>query len=260
MAPFGSALVASAFEIGCVCSKKNAGAGRYCLLFTCVCLGCAAQSVGPKLSAEDSGAHPYPPHWWEPIPEDGAASWEILPQAAGPGEVILSKRNELGLLSNFAATPFVFRGRRYQSLEGFWQMMKYPEDASDPRATFPGIEWRHSREEVAQMVGFEAKAAGDLGSEGMRLMGINWVTFEGRRMQYRTQERRVHYQVIVQATRAKIRQNPRVREVLRSTGDLVLRPDHRRPPDTPPAWRYDEILMSIRDAPEGSGEAKTGSR
>src|SRR5260221_974694 len=37
------------------------------------------------------------------------------------------KRNELGLLSNFAPTPFTFRGQRYASLEGFWQMMLYPE-------------------------------------------------------------------------------------------------------------------------------------
>ena len=32
-------------------------------------------------------------------PRHEAASWESLPQDAGPGEVILSKRNELGLLS-----------------------------------------------------------------------------------------------------------------------------------------------------------------
>jgi len=37
--------------------------------------------------------------------------------------------NELGLLSNFAPTPFVFHGQRYASVEGFWQMMKYPEGA-----------------------------------------------------------------------------------------------------------------------------------
>jgi hypothetical protein len=34
---------------------------------------------------------------------EGAPEWEILLQVAGPVEVILSKRNELGLLSNFAA-------------------------------------------------------------------------------------------------------------------------------------------------------------
>ncbi|HME09543.1 MAG TPA: hypothetical protein VKG25_20965, partial [Bryobacteraceae bacterium] len=79
-------------------------------------------------------AQPYPAHWWTPIPENEKAVWEILPQAAKPGEVILSKRNELGILSNFAATPFTFRNHRYASVEGFWQMMLYPEGPRDPRA------------------------------------------------------------------------------------------------------------------------------
>ncbi len=62
----------------------------------------------------------YPAHWWTPVVDPNKPDWEILPQEAGPGEVILSKRNELGLLSNFAPTPFVFHGKRYASLEGFW--------------------------------------------------------------------------------------------------------------------------------------------
>jgi len=89
-------------------------------------------------STENSG---YPAHWFAPVNDANKPDWEILPQAAGPGEVILSKRNELGLLSNFAPTPFTYRGVRYASLEGFWQMMKYPEGADDPRAKFPGLEW-----------------------------------------------------------------------------------------------------------------------
>ena len=88
----------------------------------------------------------YPAAWWMPVPKEGAPAWEILPQEAGPGEVILSKRNELGLLSNFAATPFTFHGKRYASLEGFWQMMKYPEAADDPRAKFPGVDWKFTRD------------------------------------------------------------------------------------------------------------------
>src|SRR5580700_8789769 len=102
------------------------------------------------LTACDSTSQ-YPAHWWQPVSPEGAPAWEILPQAAGPGEVILSKRNELGLLSNFAPTPFIFHGKRYASLEGFWQMMKYPEDSSDPRATFPGVQWTFTREQVAQL-------------------------------------------------------------------------------------------------------------
>jgi tRNA dimethylallyltransferase len=47
--------------------------------------------------------------WWAPVPEANKPDWEILPQAAKRPEVILSKRHELGILSNFAATPFMLR-------------------------------------------------------------------------------------------------------------------------------------------------------
>src|SRR5436190_8024121 len=127
----------------------------------------------------------YPARWWTPVASDGAPAWEILPQEAKPGEVILSKRNELGLLSNFAPTPFTFRGQRYASLEGFWQMMLYPEGPDDPRGKFPSLEWKYTRDQVAQMVSFEAKRAGDLGEENMKKMGISWVSFEGKRFEYK---------------------------------------------------------------------------
>jgi hypothetical protein len=128
-------------------------------------------------SADRAG---YPAHWWTPVPKEGAPAWETLPQEAGPGEVILSKRHELGLLSNFAPTPFTYRGRRYASLEGFWQMMLYPENADDPRATHPGLEWKHTRDQVAQMTSFEAKRAGDLAEENMRKIGASASTIDRR--------------------------------------------------------------------------------
>src|ERR1044071_9899226 len=86
----------------------------------------------------------YPAHWWTPVLDPNKPDWEILPQEAGPGEVILAKRNELGLLSNFAPTPFVFHHKHYASLEGFWQAMLYPEGPNDPRAKFPGLEWKYT--------------------------------------------------------------------------------------------------------------------
>jgi predicted NAD-dependent protein-ADP-ribosyltransferase YbiA (DUF1768 family) len=190
----------------------------------------------------------YPSHWWCAVPREGTPAWEILPQDAGPGEVILSKRNELGLLSNFAATPFTFNGQRYASLEGFWQMMKYPEGPDDPRATFPGPKWSLTRRQVAQLTGFEAKRAGTLGEENMRRMGIDWVSFEGTRFAYKPATPGEHYRLIVAATWEKVRQNPKVREVLLATGDLALKPDHHQEPDAPAAWRYYEILMQIRAA------------
>jgi predicted NAD-dependent protein-ADP-ribosyltransferase YbiA (DUF1768 family) len=188
----------------------------------------------------------YPAYWWTAVSEVGKPDWEILPQAAGLGEVILSKRNELGLLSNFAATPFTYRGKRYASLEGFWQMMLYPEGPNDPRARFPTIDWKHARAEVAQMTAFEAKAAGTLAEENMKRMGITWATFEGKRFTYRSSTPALHYKLIVDATWEKLRQNPEVKRVLMSTGELILKPDHHEEENAPPEWRYYEIWMQIR--------------
>jgi predicted NAD-dependent protein-ADP-ribosyltransferase YbiA (DUF1768 family) len=188
----------------------------------------------------------YPPRWWASVAKEGAPAWEILPQEAGPGEVILSKRTELGLLSNFAATPFTFRGKRYASLEGFWQMMKYPESKNDPRAKVNGIEWKYTRAQVAQMSSFEANQAGALANANMKMMGITWVSFEGRRLEYRPASPGEHYKLIVAATREKVKQNPEVKKVLLATGGLILKPDHHQEANAPAAWRYYEILTQIR--------------
>jgi predicted NAD-dependent protein-ADP-ribosyltransferase YbiA (DUF1768 family) len=188
----------------------------------------------------------YPAKWFEPVNDPNKPDWEILPQEAQAGEVILSKRNELGILSNFAPTPFEFGGERYASLEGFWQMMLYPAYSKDPRVKFPGVEWKYTREQVAQMTGFEAKAAGTLAEENMKKMGIDWASYHGIRFQYRSAAPADHYQLILGATRAKVEQNAEVKRVLLATGDLVLRPDHHEEPNAPPEWHYYELLMQIR--------------
>jgi predicted NAD-dependent protein-ADP-ribosyltransferase YbiA (DUF1768 family) len=199
----------------------------------------------PQKAVAKSPPH-YPAHWREPVSKEGAPDWEIMPQEAKSGEVILSKRKELGLLSNFAATPFEYHGRRYASLEGFWQMMKFPEGPDDPRAKFPGLKWNFERDAVGQMTGFEAKRAGDVGSRNMQKMGIDWVTFESKQMPYKPKEPGEHYRLIEDATRAKVDQNPEVKRVLLATGDLILKPDHKQEKDAPAAWRYYDILMKIR--------------
>jgi hypothetical protein len=213
-------------------------------LLVLIIISLLAQSSGlPQTIQRDPR---YPAHWWTPVSDPNKPSWEILPQEAGPNEVILSKRNELGLLSNFAATPFTYRGKRYASVEGFWQMMLYPEGPDDPRARFEGIEWKYTREQVAQMTAFEAKSAGTLAYAHMKRMGIEWVSFEGKRFPYHSSTPGEHYSLIIDAMWAKVRQNPRVREVLLSTGDLTLKPDHYGEPNAPPEWRYFEIWMEIR--------------
>jgi len=235
-------------KVNCLRLMISSPISSFALLTSVVfLLGCQSPQSVKRTTAELLAARAnYPAHWWTPVPTNGAPAWEILPQAAGPGEVILSKRNELGLLSNFAATPFTFHGQRYASLEGFWQMMKYPEGPDDPRAKFPGVQWNYTREQVAQLTSFDAKHAGDLGEKNMQAMGITWVTFEGRRMEYKPKTPGEHYHLIVEATREKVRQNPEVKKVLLSTGDLILKPDHHQEPDAPAAWHYFDILMQIR--------------
>lgn len=203
-------------------------------------------AVSASAACRGDGRTGYPAVWWQEVTRDGAPDWEILPQDAGPCEVILSKRNELGILSNFAATAFHLGGVRYASVEGFWQMMKYPEGADDVRANVPGIVWPKTRDEVGQLSAFEAKDAGNVGSKAMTILGINWVTYQGRQLPYRIAERGEHYKLIVAAMRAKLDENPEVKAMLLKTGDLTLMPDHRQDPVTSPAWKYFEIWTEIR--------------
>jgi predicted NAD-dependent protein-ADP-ribosyltransferase YbiA (DUF1768 family) len=196
---------------------------------------------------------PYPNVWWAAVPEKDAASWEILPQRAKYGEVILSKRTELGILSNFAATPFTFRGKRYASVEGFWQATKYPEILKDSKGAqiedkrvSSRVTWPHTRSEVEGMTAFEAKRAGDLASENMTKLGIDWVSFAGKKMTYKQTGESEFYLLIVEAMKAKLEQNPPVKKILEATGSLVLRPDHVPGPAELKAWQYHDIWMSLR--------------
>lgn len=191
----------------------------------------------------------YPKEWWEPVPREQAASWEVLPQDAGPGEVILSKRNELGILSNFAPTPFDYRGKRYGSVEGFWQSTKYPEGPNDPRLRDPRgrpVVWPYTRDQVAAMTAFDAKSAGSEAGKIMRELGITWVTVEGQRMEYLENAKGAFYQHILAVEWAKLNQNANVREVLLKTKGLRLLPDHHQSATSAPAWKYYDIWMEIR--------------
>lgn len=185
----------------------------------------------------------YPEHWWAEVPREGAPSWEVLPQDAGPGEVILSKRNELGILSNFAATPFELDGAHYASVEGFWQMMKYPENSDDPRSV---LSYPFTREEVSSMTAFTAKDAGKIGEQKMKELGIDWVTYRGERMVYCSLEAGLHYELIKKAMWEKVKQNPEVKRILLLTGDLILKPDHHSEGCQAPEWKYYELWMEIR--------------
>jgi predicted NAD-dependent protein-ADP-ribosyltransferase YbiA (DUF1768 family) len=207
-----------------------------------------AASASPSVAELASSRAAYPASWFAPLPAgEKPASWEITPDKAGPGQVILSKRTELGCFSNFAATPFELDGKRYASLEGFWQSLYYPEGDDDARAKLR--EWKHARADVEKMTAFTAKRAGDEAKKVFERAGaVPWMSYRGRKFEPRGSEedRKFHLELIERATRAKVDQNPAVRDLLLGTGDLELRPDHNPSKDATPAHHYFEILMRIR--------------
>lgn len=187
----------------------------------------------------------YPAHWWGEVRDPQKPSWEILPQAVRFPDVILSKRNELGLLSNFAPTPFDYKGKSYGSVEGFWQATKFPENSKDARWALAS--WPFSREQVEKMDGFAAKKAGDYASEVMKKNGIDWVSFQGEKMKYKQEGQSPFYLLIQDVSLAKLKQNQKVKETLIATGSLRLLPDHESKDSHLLAWRYYDTFMGFRD-------------
>ncbi len=207
-----------------------------------------ATPSSPSVAELASARAAFPADWFAPLGEHDKppASWEITPDKAGPGEVILSKRTELGCFSNFATTPFELDGKRYASIEGLWQSLYYPEGGDDPRAKLG--EWKHTRADVEQMTAFTAKKAGDEAKKLLEKKGKPWMSYKGKKFEPHGSEedQKYHLALIERATRAKIDQNPAARDLLLRTGDLKLRPDHNPSKDATPAHYYFEILMRIR--------------
>lgn len=204
----------------------------------------AACSLTQKASENE-----YPAHWWQPVPEKEVASWEIPPQAANreAGEVVLSKRTELGQFSNLPAASFVLDGVEYASVEALWQSMKYPEDQGDERLQDSTIVWPYTRAEVTKLSGFPAKKAGDRANENMKKLGIRWVSYQGKKIEYNGADKALHYDIILRASRAKVAADPKLQKLLLSTGDLKFLPDHKQGENPSPAYLYHKIYMKIRD-------------
>jgi predicted NAD-dependent protein-ADP-ribosyltransferase YbiA (DUF1768 family) len=193
----------------------------------------------------------YPSHWWKTISEtERQGSWEILPDELLRGELILSKRNELGAFSNLANTPFIMDGILYASVEALWQMMKYP-DATDHLDSRNEInEYPFMREEIYGLYGFEAKRAGDAANNINKANDINYVSYRKQQFNYMDMARgsSTHYKIITRAIREKINQNSKLKILLNSTKGLILKPDHKQGNHAPKSYFYHEILMKIRDS------------
>lgn len=196
-------------------------------------------------------ANKYPAHWWQHVPDtQRQGSWEILPHEAKPGEVILSKRNELGVFSNLGHSPFHFEGKHYASIEALWQMMKYPDltDRKDPRIAY-AHEYPYTRLEVYELDGFTAKRAGDAANKINKKYSFDFVSYKRVHFNYKDlasgSDR--HYKIIKQAIKEKVLQNPRIMQLLLKTKGLVLKPDHSIRENSPKSYYYNKILMDIRD-------------
>lgn len=191
----------------------------------------------------------YPREWWQPVNRDGAPRWEVLPQDAKAGEVILSKRNELGIFSNLSNTPFTLDGEYYESVEGLWQMMKYPDPnlRSDPRSELSG--WSYSRDEVKLLSMWDSKTAGNEANKINRANGINWINYGNKKFNYndRASGSHFHYKLIRRALRQKLIQNPKIKKLLMKTKGLKLRPDHNMSEDSPKSYKYHLIFMELRE-------------
>jgi hypothetical protein len=159
------------------------------------------------------------------------------------------------MLSNFFAASFTFEGLKFASVEGLWQSMKYPESADDPRNSSL-VTWPFTRSQVEMMTAFDAKHAGDIASKNMQTLKINWISFKGERIDYKGKDQNRHYELIFKATVQKISQNQNVKDLLMKTGDLTLMPDHQQEPHSPPAYKYYDIAMKIREAFKKGEEPK----
>jgi predicted NAD-dependent protein-ADP-ribosyltransferase YbiA (DUF1768 family) len=196
-----------------------------------------------------ASAQDFPFDWWRPVPREDAQSWEILPQDARDGEVILSKRTELGVFSHFAATPITLDGEQYASIEGLWQSLKYPDPAQpqDPRHAITG--WEHTRAEVAMMVASEAKAAGSKANALYRRHNLKNISYGSQFFDYvdHAEGSRIHLGIIRRAMSAKLEQTAGLWDLLLKTKCLALKPDHKVGDNDPPAYRYYELYMNFRE-------------
>ena len=199
---------------------------------------------------ETCASEQYSDAWWLEVPTDQRrGKWEILPQEVNSGEVILSKRTELGIFSNLAFTPFIFENEHYNSIEGLWQGMKYPDpnDLDDIRNGH-SEKYPYTRDEVYLLSGFESKKAGTIANKINKKIGIKWISYKKNKFNYKDlkQGSKLHFKIIKQATIEKVKQNKNIKNLLLKTSGLKLMPDHTQPKSSPLSYYYHLILMKIR--------------
>lgn len=126
-------------------------------------------------------------------------------------------------ISNFAHTPFMLDGKRYASIESFWQGLKYPDEKR--------------RNEIAPLYGKEAMRS--------RADAPHSDVFEygGRTFRVGTYD---HWRLMTLACHAKFSQHEGARSALLGTGDRPLTHITRKDSRTIPGVIMADIWMRIR--------------
>jgi predicted NAD-dependent protein-ADP-ribosyltransferase YbiA (DUF1768 family) len=127
------------------------------------------------------------------------------------------------LISNFAEAPFELDGKRYRSVESFWQSLKFTN--------------RLERQQVAEMEGGAARRAGEKQKYGAT------VRYDARDVPVGTWD---HWQLMERACRAKFAQDEPARAALLATGTRPLTHKVRRDSRTIPGVIMADIWMRIR--------------
>jgi hypothetical protein len=142
-----------------------------------------------------------------------------------PINVVFDHADRWQPISNLAKTPFVLRGQAYASVEGFWQSLKFVDDADRLR--------------VAKLWGRDAKMAARGRSEPTSF------TVDDRTI---TTGTAAHRRLMLEACRAKFNQHHLARECLLATGERPLMHRTRRDSATIPGVLMADIWMRVRSA------------
>lgn len=140
-----------------------------------------------------------------------------------PINVVFDHAGRWQPISNLAETPFVLWGRTYASVEGFWQGLKFDDEADRLR--------------VAKFWGKDAKTAARGRSEPASFTFNDRIVIAGTA---------AHRRLMLEACRAKFDQNRLARECLLATGGRPLMHRTRRDSATIPGALMADIWMRVR--------------
>lgn len=136
----------------------------------------------------------------------------------------LSPDPDVAILGNFAPTPFTLDGRRYCSIESFWQGLKFAAESDRAR--------------IASLDGREAKTEGGAASQPASFV------YEGEIIVAGTWQ---HWKLMERSCRAKFEQNADAASALLATGTRPLEHVVRRDSKTIPGVIMAQIWMRLRE-------------